>query len=240
MVQIFLASVTALVAVVGLVLSYQGHRDIQKQRGLTQASMLDLRVRLDPSSLHDGWAVPHVVVANQSNQPLQTVRVLYHEDVVTEVPVLPTGEMTFALPPLDSTLPGLPPTGLVLGNFFVEFTDSAGTRWRRGGHGSLRRGSLNKALGTWKWAVPEAPLVAAAAPDRVSSSPPYGGTSSPPGAPAPSRQLARRVSRGRRLVRWLAWQSNRMLVWIRRVPPAVLAVLSVGLLVAAALLFLAT
>ncbi|MFE0509472.1 hypothetical protein [Streptomyces sp. NPDC058964] len=226
MVQNLIASVSVLVALAGFALSYQGHRDKQKQRGQTQASMLDIRMKIDRSPLHDGWAVPQVVVANLSNRPLQALRVLYHDDVLAETPVLATGDMSVALPPLERTMP----TGLLLGHVAVEFSDSAGTRWRREGYGSLQRGSRSKGLDRWKWGAPESPLVATAPPDLERSSMPPGPPSGPvASAPAPHDEVGHGAPQ----------RSRRRTLRLCHVPPVVVALLSVGLLGVAAVLFLA-
>lgn len=236
MVQNLIASVSALVALVGLAMSYQGHRDKRKQGSRAQASMLDVHVKVSRSPLHDSWAVPHVVVANLSNQPFHELRVLLSDDVVAETAVLVAGEVAFPLPAAKVGTPSVP----LLHGIAIEFTDAQGTRWRRESHGALRRGRRHKTPGSWTWGVEEPPLITPAAPPPPA---PPSGPLGPPPSPAPGGYGGGGMGGGgggEPGGRWAWSYIPRFLapLWLRRVPPVLVGVVSAGLLVVAALLFL--
>jgi hypothetical protein len=204
MVQNLIAALSTLIALAGLAVSYLGHRDkvrredelarlrqeLEKeaeQQGVqAQASKLDVHVDVGRSQLHNGWAVPKLVVENQSNQPVHDLVVSFHDKVVAEMPLLDTGDTAFPLPLSE----GSTPAGLLLRHVTVDFTDAAGIRWRREGRGSLRSGSGNEALGTWQWGRPEQSRIEPAAPSESPALP----SPVPPAGPPGELPWFRRVS----------------------------------------------
>jgi hypothetical protein len=186
MVQNLIAVLSTFIALAGLAVSYMGHRDkvrredelarlrqeLEKeaeQRGVqAQASRLEVHVDVGRSQLHNGWAVPKLVVENLSNQPVHDLVVSFHDQVVAEMPLLDTGDTSFPLPLSE----GATPAGLLLRQVTVDFTDAAGIRWRRDGRGSLRTGSGNEALGTWERGRQDHPRIEPAAPSESPAGPP--------------------------------------------------------------------
>lgn len=175
-IQTLTAVLGALIGLAGLLVSYLAHRhkvrhdaalaaeemrllererEAEQQEARVQASMLRVHVALSRSALHDGLVTPKVVVANQSNQPIQDVCVSLRDEAVGETSLFPTGEMVFPLPLSEAATP----TGRLMREVTIDFTDAAGIRWRRQSGGSLRRGRINEALGAWEWGEPEAPVV---------------------------------------------------------------------------------
>lgn len=107
---------------------------VQRERERRQASMIKTRLELRPSSLHDGWVVPEIVVENRSDQLLRDVRVAFLHEVIGEATTLDTGQHAFQLPPAQAAKPSHK-----LRFVTVDFTDIAGIRWRRDGDAGLRR-----------------------------------------------------------------------------------------------------
>ncbi|MFJ3722724.1 hypothetical protein ACIPYQ_09130 [Streptomyces sp. NPDC090045] len=219
MTENLIAAVSALVALVGLVLTYRGYRDKQQRDRRAHASMIDVQAMVQRSLLHDGYEVPRVGVTNQSNQPIQELLVRYRDDIVADTLAL-TGKQIWHLPPSESTRS----PDRILSHVTIEFTDAEGTRWRREGNGRLRRGRQTKA-GTWKWGTPEPPLITAAAP-------PPEPQPLPPRRPAtPSEELPQQQPYAVYPAVWTSPKTR-----LRRVPPAVAGAVSVVLLVAAVLI----
>ncbi|QEV49442.1 hypothetical protein CP980_34250 [Streptomyces vinaceus] len=133
-------------------------REQRSQRGLErhQASLVKARFELRPSSLHNGWIVPEVVVENRSDQPVRDVRVAFLGDVIGESTTLDTGQDAFQLAPVQAAR-----TSHKLRHVTVDFTDVAGIRWRRDGYGLLRRAQpgAGDPDAPGAWGEPEPPTV---------------------------------------------------------------------------------
>ncbi|MFE5621123.1 hypothetical protein ACFQ8S_03575 [Streptomyces virginiae] len=224
MTENLIAAGSAIVALVGLVLTYQGYRDKQKQGRREHASMLNVCVYTERSQLHDRWEIAQVVVSNRSNQLYHEVRVRYRDQTVAETATL-SASQTWQLPPSENSQSA----DLLLSHITVEFNDAEGTRWRREGSGRLRRGRQTK-TGDWEWDAPEPPLITAAEPSDDSWAGP--GRAGRPPRPSAPLNLDHPDQPG------TVSAPNAGVSRLRRVPPVLAASVSVVLLIIAALLIL--
>ncbi|WKU48050.1 hypothetical protein Q3V23_30560 [Streptomyces sp. VNUA116] len=188
---------------------HEQEKNAQRQQERQQASMISAHIALPPSPLHDSWVVPKVVIQNGSNQPVTDVRVSFRGKAIGEWPLLGTGEGTFSLPPTQ--IPD--PHSDQLRDIAVEFTDVAGTRWRRAGYGVLQRArqdtSSPETSGAWE--TPEPPVIEPAARPTGPPSRPLPGDGSGVGggtqpdfpAPPPAGGAAQRPAQRRRAIGFL-------------------------------------
>lgn len=208
MAETLIAAVSALIALAAGLVAYRAHRHqlrraavtdthqrhieereqrvsereaaAERREALVQASMMDVTVRWVPSSLHEGWSTPWILVHNSSNQPFADLHVRFRDEPVTgQTGVLFPGAIHRFQLPSSEYRSGVPEVGRGVS---VDFTDVAGTRWRREGDGGLREG--HSTGDTWEWGAREEPVIMRfTAPD-----PPW---------PTPGRDAFEWSSRGR-------------------------------------------
>ncbi|RSS58351.1 hypothetical protein, partial [Streptomyces sp. WAC06614] len=195
MIETVIAVVGAVVTVGSLVISYLAHRhQVQRARVLdqrearlqareermeararaadrrqdmTQASMIETSVTIVPSGIHEGLATPHLKITNPTNQAIADLSITYDDRRITDAP-RGLGPGARRLVPLPvTTTPGDDPARFLV-RLVVDFTDAAGTRWRKERGMGLRQGATGRD-GEQLWLRSEAPIVG---PVAVPDSPP--------------------------------------------------------------------
>ena len=122
----------------------------------SQASLITVDVRIDPSPLHDGWTSVQLVISNRSSQPIRELAARYWDEPVTAVSgdIGPGSSICVAMPSAE----GKRHAWAVLPGIELDFTDSADVRWRSQ-RGGLRRGHVRDEDGEWEWGEREQPMV---------------------------------------------------------------------------------
>ncbi|MFD3311113.1 hypothetical protein [Streptomyces sp. NPDC058694] len=259
MLEAVVGVVGVVVGVAGVVTSYAGHRhsvreaarvsamareveererelarEAERRAEVVQASLVQVVMRSRPSPLAAQWVGWSLQATNGSDQPVRDVALHYDG---LPLPTSLTGGLLHAgesvsalLPTSDNTSPGpAHPSQPALG--VVEFTDSAGVRWRRSATGMLeqRYGS-----GSWDTRPPRVapyqppPAQTGAYGRPTPAGPPGAGAAQPQRQPQPqltpqTRPQLRRRSReslprsvsavmvlvGAVLIAWAVWSLTR-------------------------------
>jgi hypothetical protein len=194
--EILIATFGSLVALGALVVSFMAHRhqvaraaalDVRERRidareraleqreRRIQASMIEVRMSVSPSSLHDGWVTPRLEIVNPSNQPIKINFVEYRGEALADgFGTLGSGAVrSISLPPLENG----DHADMMLQDITIALRDAAGASWRRDGGGGLRRG-YRRPNGVWVWSDREDPVIAESrsndypAPPREAPTPP--------------------------------------------------------------------